>query len=498
MTPGRIHAAHPHPQCAVPPRGCTLRDTHALLHPWGTPASLCLALGSAASQDGDAAAPGCAPKCQAATRPPLPFAPSTKGAKPSPCFSDFLGAFFLFLILASLPYRGRRWPCVLQTQEPSLLPAGTEQGKAVSTVKRLRSSCTKPSARCGKGVTQHLVPKRKTPKKKQKRKSKKQLELTFQNALRFVAMFSSRSHQYPSCVSTHGPALELGVIPTVFMFYFFGCANVGRLENKLWRILEERLQTALGGMTNPIAAESNGALKIARFLTINIIKSLADNKQPQKSQKHGEVCWKWGWEGASREAQGWEGCGCHMVHSCVLCTVQTSISVLGFLFQLRAARGAADADGTEQSRALLLRVSNLTNSHLGLADVRKGAAGPCAAVWHHCACGRASGPPLGLPVHQHGWGRSHPELHFPASPLQHGPALHNLLLPFPARGASSHTQHIAKPPIHPPPPTPCHSSPLAESPHLLLGWVWGEALGPTASPALLWYPDFWVAGEACG
>ena len=383
-------------------------------------------------------------------------------------------------------------------RSPPSYPLAQSKGKQFPLSRGCAAAAQSHQRGVGRELLSTWFPREKHQKKNQKRKSKKQLELTFQNALRFVAMFSSRSHQYPSCVSTHGPALELGVIPTVFMFYFFGCANVGRLENKLWRILEERLQTALGGMTNPIAAESNGALKIARFLTINIIKSLADNKQPQKSQKHGEVRWKWGWEGASSEAQGWEGCGCHMVHSCVLCTVQTSISVLGFLSQLRAARGAADADSTEQSRALLLRVSNLTNSHLGLADVRKGAAGPCAAVWHHCACGRASGPPLGLPVHQHGWGRSHPELHFPASPLQHGPALHNLLLPFPARGASSHTQHIAKPPIHPPPPTPCHSSPLAESPHLLLGWVWGEALGPTASPALLWYPDFWVAGEACG
>ena len=215
MTPGCIHAAHPHPQCAVPPQGCTLRDTHALLHPWGTPASLCLALGSAASQDGDAAAPGCAPKCQAATRPPLPFAPSTKGAKPSPCFSDFLGAFFLFLILASLPYRGRRWPCVLQTQEPSLLPAGTEQGKAVSTVKRLRSSCTKPSARCGKGVTQHLVPKRKTPKKKPKKKKQKAARADFPKCfevrsnvlfsvpsisfLRFHSWTGSGAGRYPNC-----------------------------------------------------------------------------------------------------------------------------------------------------------------------------------------------------------------------------------------------------------------------------------------------------------
>lgn len=50
----------------------------------------------------------------------------------------------------------------MQTQESSsLLPAGIGQGKAISTVKRLRTSCTKPSAWCGKGVTQHSVPKRK-------------------------------------------------------------------------------------------------------------------------------------------------------------------------------------------------------------------------------------------------------------------------------------------------------------------------------------------------
>lgn len=96
---------------------------------------------------------------------------STKGANIL-LASRSLGAFPPpQLLTASLTEGVCRWPCVLQTQEPSLLPAGTEQGKAVSTVKRLRSSCTKPSARCGKGVTQHSVPKRKNTHTKKKSSS---------------------------------------------------------------------------------------------------------------------------------------------------------------------------------------------------------------------------------------------------------------------------------------------------------------------------------------
>ncbi|XP_064899394.1 collagen alpha-5(IV) chain-like isoform X2 [Columba livia] len=46
-----------------------------------------------------------------------------------------------------------------KTQECCLLPAGTGQGKAISSGERLRRSCTEPPAWCGKGVTQRLVPK---------------------------------------------------------------------------------------------------------------------------------------------------------------------------------------------------------------------------------------------------------------------------------------------------------------------------------------------------
>lgn len=101
VTPGCIYAAHP--RRAVPPPGCTLGVSHALPHPWGTPTSPFLALGSAASPDPcscvDTAAPGCAPECHAATRPPrcrsVPFAPSKhERSKHPPCFQIFGCLFF--------------------------------------------------------------------------------------------------------------------------------------------------------------------------------------------------------------------------------------------------------------------------------------------------------------------------------------------------------------------------------------------------------------------
>lgn len=112
----------------------------------------------------------------------------------------------------------------MQTQESSsLLPAGIGQGKAISTVKRLRTSCTKRSAWCGKGVTQHSVPKRK----------KTQPEPTFQNTLRFIVLFLSSSHKYPgldasrvsTSISWSGTGARLvHIIMTIFVFYFFGYA----------------------------------------------------------------------------------------------------------------------------------------------------------------------------------------------------------------------------------------------------------------------------------
>ena len=85
---------------------------------------------------------------------------------------------------------------------------------------------------------------------------------------------------------------------------------------------------------------------------------------------------------------------------------------------------------------------------------------------------------------------SHPELHFPSfAPAARAPCyitcccLSPRVEPPPTPSALQNLPSI--------PPTLCHSSPLAESPHLLLGWVWGEVLGPAASPAL-------PAPHACG